>query len=208
MYQIFREKILLEIVRDIVTIICPTFIFGKKFILKRLPNIWGENSSKSCTRHCYHFVSYVYIWEEIYSEICTNICEEKSSESCTVLLQLCILLYLGRKLFWNLYQYLGRNFFWKLYLILLLLCILLYYLGRFILNIEPMFGEKILLKVVLNIVTTEQVEYPTFISAKKFILKLLLIFLILNVFAKKNFLKLYFVSCYCHGVFYFSKSVI
>ena len=57
-------------------------MFGKKFILKRLLNIWEENSSSSCTRHCYHYMSYVYILEEIYSEICSNICEESSSESC------------------------------------------------------------------------------------------------------------------------------
>ena len=46
---------------------------------------------------------------------------------------------------------------------------------KFILKIVPMFGEKILLKVVLDIVTIEHVEYPTFISAKKFILKLMLL---------------------------------
>ena len=46
---------------------------------------------------------------------------------------------------------------------------------KFILKILPMLWEKILLKVVLDIVTIEHVEYPTFISAKKFILKLLLI---------------------------------
>ena len=76
------ENILLKDVLDIFTIVYHTFMFGKKFILKRLPNIWEENSFSRFTRHCYHYMSYVYIWEEIYSEMCTNICEENSSESC------------------------------------------------------------------------------------------------------------------------------
>ena len=78
---ICEENILLKGVFDIFTIVYHTFVFGKKFILKRLPNILEKNSSESCTRHCYNYVSYVFICEEIYSEICTNICEENSSES-------------------------------------------------------------------------------------------------------------------------------
>ena len=82
LYQYVGENILLKGVFNIFTIVYHTFMLGKKFILKRLPNIWEENSSSSCTRYCYHYMSYVYIWEEIYSEICSNICEESSSESC------------------------------------------------------------------------------------------------------------------------------
>ena len=175
---IHGEIILLKGVLDIFTIVYHTFIFGKKFILKRLPNIWEEISSSSCTRHCYHYVSYVYIWEEIYSKICTNICEENSSESCNWYCYNYASFYIWEQVILKFVPIFGKKFLLKALLdIVTIMYPTLLFGKKFILKIVPMFGEKILLKVVLDIITIEHVEYPnpTFISAKKFILKLLLI---------------------------------
>ena len=154
-------------VLDIFTIVYHTFMFGKKFILKRLPNIWEENSSSSCTRHCYHYVSYVYIWEEIYFKFVPIFVKK-------ILLRVAIDIW--KKVILKFVPIFGKKFLLKALLDIVTITYPTLLFGKkFILKIVPMFGEKILLKVVLYIVTIEHVEFPPFISAKKFILKLLLI---------------------------------
>ena len=177
-------------------------MFGKKFILKRLPNIWEEKSSSSCTRHFYHYVSDVYIWEEIYSEICTNICEENSSESCNwyweeSYSEICT----------NIWEEISsESFTWYCY----------HYVSYFIIweeiyseNCTNVWGEN-----CSESCTWHCYHWACWVSyfyiCEEIYSEITANLLILNVFvfAKKLLLKLYFVSCYCHGAFYFSKSVI
>ena len=149
---------------------CPTFIFGKKFIPKFVP---------------------IFV-KKILLRVAIDI---------------------GKKVILKFVPIFGKKFLLKALLdIVTIMYPTLLFGKKFILKIVPMFGEKILLKVVLDIVTIEHVEYPTFISFIYiyFYSEITANLLILNVFvfAKKILLKLYFVSCYCHGVFYFSKNVI
>ena len=145
---------------------CPTFIFGKKFIPKFVP---------------------IFV-KKILLRVAIDI---------------------GKKVILKFVPILGKKFLLKALLdIVTIMYPTLLFGKKFILKIVPMFGEKIILKVVLDIVTIEHVEYPIFIEEIYSEITANLLILNVFVFAKKILLKLYFVSCYCHGVFYFSKSVI
>ena len=81
--SIFGKKIFLKVVLDIVTIIYPTLLFGKKFILKCV-QIFGK---KFLLKALLHIVTIKYPFflggGEIYSDNCTNMWGEYSSEKCT-----------------------------------------------------------------------------------------------------------------------------
>ena len=113
LFQIFSKKIRLKFLLDIFAIMYHSWMFGKKFILKRLPNIWEENPSESFTWNCCHKTSYFYIFEEIYTDVCSNIREEYSSE---IVLDIVNFLYLRRSLFWSGYQKFRKKFLLKVFL--------------------------------------------------------------------------------------------
>ena len=76
----FGKKFILQVVRDIVTTMCPTLIFGKKFIPKFVPIFVKKILLKVAIDIV--TIMHPFIFGKI-SEICTNIWEEISSESFT-----------------------------------------------------------------------------------------------------------------------------
>ena len=142
-------------------------------------NIWGENSSESCTWYCYHYIPHFIILEEIYSEICTNIWEEFLLKA---LLHIVTIMYptlsFGKKFILTIVPICGENIHLKgvldifafVYHTVLDIFAIVYHTfmfgKKFIPKIVSIFAKKILLKVVLDIVT---IIYPTLLFGKKFI---------------------------------------
>ena len=143
----------------------------------------------------YHYVTYFYFWEEIYSEMCTNILEEISSESfiwhCNY-----------RVSYFFSWEEIRRKFLLDIFAIIMIMYHSLMFGKKFILKCLPhiweeilsesfswqcchwasyfyifrkfiqmfvsILGKNILLKIVLDI---GNIVYHTFICDKKFILK-------------------------------------
>ena len=76
--NMWGENILLKGVLDILIIVYNTFMFGKKFIPK-IVSIFGKKILLKVVLDIVTIIPYFIIWEDIYSEICTNIWEEISS---------------------------------------------------------------------------------------------------------------------------------
>ena len=152
--------------------LCILLLCFRRNIFWNAYQYWEENSSENCTWLCYHYVSCFWFWEEIYSEMCTNILEEISSESfiwhCYYRVTY---FFIEEEIYSEICsKYLGRKFVWYFYLIFLPLCIILWCLGRNLFwNVYRIFGKKILLKVLLDIVA---IKHPNFTFLKKFIQQL------------------------------------